>query len=74
MVVMGFLLVVGMVVMGFVDSYGCCCDGFFFFFSSMAVMVVAGSVLQVYDCGWWGDVGSGCCYWFGFCSGCSSLF
>ena len=32
MVVMGFLLVVGMVVMGFVDSYGCCCDGFFFFF------------------------------------------
>ena len=32
MVVMGFLLVVGMVVMGFVDGYGCCCDGFFFFF------------------------------------------
>ena len=32
MVLMGFLLVVGMVVMGFVDGYGCCCDGFFFFF------------------------------------------
>ena len=32
MVVMGFWLVVGMVVMGFVDGYGCCCDGFFFFF------------------------------------------
>ena len=31
MVVMGFWLVVGMVVMGFVDGYGCCCDGFFFF-------------------------------------------
>ena len=47
MVVLGFLLVVGLVVMGFVDSYGCCCDGFFFFFFPVVVMVVAGSGLQV---------------------------
>ena len=33
MVVMGFVTVVGVVVMGFVASCGCCCDGFFFFFN-----------------------------------------
>ena len=35
MMVMGFVMVVGVVVMGFVASCGCCCDGFcegFFFF------------------------------------------
>ena len=31
---MGFVLVVGVVVMSFVAGCGCCCDGFFFFFSS----------------------------------------
>ena len=45
MVVMGFVTVVGVVVMGFVASCGCCCDGFFFFL--MMVMVVVGCGLQV---------------------------
>ena len=31
-VVMGFMPIVGVVVMGFVADSGCCCDGFFFFF------------------------------------------